>query len=488
MIPIKNLKDKNGNIIPWDTSLLSKNEGMSIRQTERQIEKSEYLPALIKMSNVFDKKNNHINKSIFEHQYSLIKKKRNLLLFVQFRKVKNNLWIFFTNDQRNGRKWIWHRSKILTELNIIEYCNSILRKYNNNIYFLPIDNLIDTFLSLKLDYPNEVFTKVGKNNALFLKSSFYEHIKKNNNPLFKSKNKETIDHLDALESESIHIIREAAAEADNPVMLYSIGKDSAVMLHLAAKAFFPGKIPFPLLHVDTGWKFRQMYEFRDYISKKYETELIVFQNKDGVNQNINPFDHGSIKHTHIMKTVPLLQAIEKYKFDIAFGGARRDEEKSRAKERIFSFRDSAHQWNPKNQRPELWNIYNTKINSNESIRAFPLSNWTELDIWKYIQKEKIEIVPLYFAAYRPLVSRNGTMLMIDDDRLKIEKNESVFIKKIRFRTLGCYPLTGAIESNSINVDEIVEELINLKVSERQGRLIDNDESASMEKKKIEGYF
>ena len=271
-------------------------------------------------------------------------------------------------------------------------------------------------------------------------------------------------------------------------MLYSIGKDSAVMLHLAAKAFFPGKIPFPLLHVDTGWKFRQMYEFRDYISKKYETELIVFQNKDGIKQNINPFDHGSIKHTHIMKTVPLLQAIEKYKFDIAFGGARRDEEKSRAKERIFSFRDSAHQWNPKNQRPELWIIYNTKINSNESIRAFPLSNWTELDIWKYIQKEKIEIVPLYFAAYRPLVSRNGTMLMIDDDRLKIEKNESVFIKKIRFRTLGCYPLTGAIESNSISVDEIVEELINLKVSERQGRLIDNDESASMEKKKMEGYF
>jgi len=300
--------------------------------------------------------------------------------------------------------------------------------------------------------------------------------------------KKRLTHLQQLEAESIHIIREVAAEFDNPVMLYSVGKDSAVMLHLAAKAFLPGTPPFPLMHVDTTWKFKEMIAFRDMMAKKVGMELIVHTNQDGVDQGVGPFTHGSSVHTDIMKTQGLKQALDKHGFDAAFGGARRDEEKSRAKERVYSFRDKNHRWDPKSQRPELWNIYNGKVNQGESIRVFPLSNWTELDIWQYIYKESIEIVPLYLAEKRPVVERDGMLIMVDDERMPIAEDEVVEEKMVRFRTLGCYPLTGAVESEANTLPEIIQEMLLATTSERQGRAIDHDSSGSMEKKKMEGYF
>ena len=296
------------------------------------------------------------------------------------------------------------------------------------------------------------------------------------------------NHLKKLESESIHIIREVAAEFSNPVMLYSIGKDSSVMLHLAIKAFAPNKIPFKLLHVDTTWKFKEMIKFRDQITRDYNLDLIVHINQEGVKNKVGPISHGSKTHTDIMKTQSLKQALNKFKFDAAFGGARRDEEKSRAKERIFSFRDINHRWDPKNQKPELWNLFNTKISKDESVRIFPLSNWTEVDVWQYIYQENIPIVPLYFAAKRPVIKRDDMLIMVDDDRLEINKNEKVEEKLVRFRTLGCYPLTAAIESKASNIEQIIIELLELKNSERQGRLIDSDQIGSMEIKKQDGYF
>jgi len=297
-----------------------------------------------------------------------------------------------------------------------------------------------------------------------------------------------LTHLKQLEAESIHIIREVAAEFDKPVMLYSVGKDSAVMMHLTMKAFFPGKPPFPMLHVDTTWKFREMIEFRDQRIKELGWDLIVHINQEGVAMGVGPFTHGSAKHTDIMKTQGLKQALNKYGFDAAFGGARRDEEKSRAKERVYSFRDKNHRWDPKNQRPELWNIYNGRVDKGESIRVFPLSNWTELDIWQYIHLENIPIVPLYFAAKRPVVERDGTLIMVDDDRMPIGPDDKVEEKMVRFRTLGCYPLTGAVESEATTLPEIIQEMLLTTTSERQGRVIDHDSSGSMEKKKQEGYF
>ena len=301
-----------------------------------------------------------------------------------------------------------------------------------------------------------------------------------------------LTHLKQLEAESIHIIREVAAEFDNPVMLYSIGKDSAVMLHLARKAFFPGKLPFPVLHVDTRWKFQEMYRFREKMVNEYGLDLITHINPDGVAQNMNPFTYGSAKHTDVMKTEGLKQALNQYGFDAAFGGARRDEEKSRAKERVYSFRDSNHRWDPKNQRPELWNVYNGKVKKGESIRVFPLSNWTELDIWQYSYLEQIPIVPLYFAAEREVIEKNGTLIMIDDERilehLSDEEKASITKKMVRFRTLGCYPLTGAVESTATSLTDIIQEMLLTRTSERQGRVIDHDAAGSMEEKKRQGYF
>ena len=297
-----------------------------------------------------------------------------------------------------------------------------------------------------------------------------------------------LTHLQRLEAESIHIIREVAATCANPVMLYSIGKDSSVMMHLALKAFYPSKLPFPVMHVDTTWKFQEMIEFRDRFSKDNNLDLIVHINQEGVEKGVGPFSHGSAVHTDIMKTQSLKQALDKHGFDAAFGGARRDEEKSRAKERIFSFRSEQHRWDPKNQRPELWNIYNSRIQKGESIRVFPLSNWTELDIWQYIHLENIPIVPLYFAKERPVVERDGMMVMVDDDRLPLNAGEEPVMKKVRFRTLGCYPLTGAVESNASSLTDIIQEMLLTTTSEREGRAIDKDSNASMEQKKQEGYF
>jgi len=296
-----------------------------------------------------------------------------------------------------------------------------------------------------------------------------------------------LSHLDRLEAESIHIFREVVSEAENPVMMYSVGKDSAVMLHLALKAFYPSKPPFPLLHVDTTWKFREMIKFRDETAKRLGLNLLVHVNQEGVSQGVGPFTHGSQIHTDVMKTQALKQALDKYKFDAAFGGARRDEEKSRAKERIFSFRSAQHRWDPKNQRPELWNIYNTRVQKGESIRVFPLSNWTELDIWQYIYREQIPIVPLYFSGERPVVERDGALIMVDDDRMPLNGDKPK-MEMVRFRTLGCYPLTGAVRSTAATLPDIIQEMLLAKTSERQGRVIDHDQAASMEKKKQEGYF
>ena len=297
-----------------------------------------------------------------------------------------------------------------------------------------------------------------------------------------------LTHLKQLETESIRIIREVAAEFENPVMLYSIGKDSAVLLHLTLKAFHPGRVPFPLLHVDTTWKFRDMYRFRDSLPDRLGVDLRIWRNEEGVAAGVNPFTYGSKKHTDIMKTQGLLQALNHYRFDAAFGGARRDEEKSRAKERVYSFRDANHRWDPKNQRPELWQLYNGNINRGESIRVFPMSNWTELDVWQYILLEDIPLVPLYFAAERPVVERDGTLIMVDDDRMPLNEGEVPMMKSVRFRTLGCYPLSGAIESDADTLPKIIQEMLLAKDSERQGRLIDHDSAASMEQKKREGYF
>ncbi|MEY3358979.1 MAG: sulfate adenylyltransferase subunit CysD [Pseudomonadota bacterium] len=297
-----------------------------------------------------------------------------------------------------------------------------------------------------------------------------------------------LSHLDRLEAESLHIFREVASEFSNPVMLYSIGKDSAVLLHLLAKAFYPAKPPIPLLHVDTTWKFRDMYAFRETVSDRYGVNLKVHINPEGVAQNVNPFTHGATVHTDIMKTQGLKQALDAGQYDAAIGGARRDEEKSRAKERVFSFRNAEHRWDPKAQRPELWDVYNTRIRKGESVRVFPLSNWTELDIWLYIFRENIPVVPLYFAQERPVVERDGGLIMVDDDRMPLHLGEVPMMKKVRFRTLGCYPLTGAIESEASDLEAIIAEMLVARTSERQGRMIDHDQSASMEKKKQEGYF
>jgi len=297
-----------------------------------------------------------------------------------------------------------------------------------------------------------------------------------------------LTHIERLEAESIHVMREVAATFGRPVMLYSIGKDSAVMLHLAMKAFYPGKPPFPLLHVDTGWKFREMIEFRDHRVRELGLELIVHTNSEGIEQGINPFTHGSRIYTDVMKTAALKQALDQYGFDAAFGGARRDEEKSRAKERIYSFRDRFHRWDPRNKRPELWNLFNGRVNQGESIRAFPLSNWTELDIWQYICRENIPIVPLYFAAERPVVERDGMKIMVDDERFPLESGETPQLERVRFRTLGCYPLTGAIDSDADSLPAIIREMLLVRTSERQGRAIDRDQVGAMERKKREGYF
>ena len=462
---------------------------MSLRTLERAINQFELLPGTIKPAGLRDERGEPLNELVRRdlEQQARIQRHPNLILQVH---EHGRGFVLMANDGRLGRKWRCYDSKPAA-VELEGFLKALTLDYGKPLVIWPHGQLVT--IARTLADRNKSFTlrfSGGGTAELALTAYHNQPVVMASRPSGKATTGNTMDmtHLDRLEAESIHIIREVMAEAENPVMLYSIGKDSSVMLRLAEKAFYPGKPPFPLMHVDTRWKFRAMYEFRDRIAEETGMDLIVHINPEGVEKNINPFDHGSALHTDVMKTQSLKMALDKYGFDVAFGGARRDEEKSRAKERVFSFRTSTHHWDPKNQRPELWNLYNGRKNPGESIRVFPLSNWTELDIWQYIYREDIPIVPLYYAAERPVIERDGMLMMVDDDRLKCFPGEKIQTRRVRFRTLGCYPLTGAIESDADDLPKILLELLEARTSERQGRAIDKDSSGSMEKKKQEGYF
>ena len=459
------------------------------RTLERWVSAIPWLGASRQASEQLDEIGRPAIQLVLEALVSAARKKRQAALFVKIHslEVKNSdlqssgAKILVAEDGKGAKRWCLLNDETI---NSIRAGLAVLAG-NKSTTFFPSGELVKSC--------REIINHSLKKGVEVAKVQFPEPTSSRSNRLSKkevttqtlSKN---LSHLDRLEAESLYIIREVMAHAENPVMLYSVGKDSAVMLHLARKAFYPSPPPFPLMHVDTRWKFQAMYDFRDIMAEESKMELIVHTNPEGIQKNINPFDHGSALHTDIMKTQGLKQALDLHGFDVAFGGARRDEEKSRAKERIFSFRNSSHRWDPKNQRPELWNLYNCSKSPGESVRVFPLSNWTELDIWQYIYREGVPIVPLYFAAKRPVVERNGMLIMVDDDRMKLLPGESIEVKEVRFRTLGCYPLTGAVESSATDLSQIVLELLQSRTSEREGRAIDSDSNASMEKKKQEGYF
>lgn len=445
------------------------------RTAERRLQELNFFPQELSVNSISDITGKKPTPSVLKWQIEEARKKRKLVLFVQMGQLPNGRVCLHANDARGARYWIPFSEKPLTVEELRQSLSMLQTHLEKPIALFPHGQIIDL---IEKTTSTEYITccMLGYPPKPFVHQDF-TNITKNHNP-----------HLEKLEAESIHIIREAVAESNNPAMLYSIGKDSSVMLHLARKAFYPSLPPMPLVHVDTRWKFQEMYLFRDFISKESGMKLIVHINPEAIEKNINPFDHGSAIHTDITKTEGLKQVLDKNGYDVVFGGARRDEEKSRAKERVFSFRTATHRWDPKNQRPELWNLYNTRKNTGESIRVFPLSNWTELDIWQYIERENIPVVPLYFAKKRPVVIRNGMIIQVDDDRIELLPEEEPKEMTIRFRTLGCYPLTGAIESDAKNVSDIIAEILQTKNSERQGRAIDTDSSASMEKKKQEGYF
>lgn len=484
----------------WDAHQLleavnAEHAEVSQRTLERAINSSGFLPPAIKLSDLRDESGNTLNELVRQQLENAAKKQRQPSLLVQAHKNDRG-FVLMANDGRQGRKWRVYETAPTAD-NLARFLQSLARDYARAILIWPQGELTELARSLADDRGSYTLEFDDGSSAQLALTAYAETPRvveampnEKPNPETDSSVEKSMDmtHLDRLEAESMHIIREVMAESENPVMLYSIGKDSAVMLRLAEKAFYPSKPPFPLLHVDTRWKFQEMYKFRSWIAEQTGMELLVHINPEGVEKNINPFDHGSALHTDIMKTQGLKQALDLHKFDVAFGGARRDEEKSRAKERVFSFRTDTHRWDPKNQRPELWNLYNGRKNPGESIRVFPLSNWTELDIWQYIYKEDIPIVPLYYAAERPVIERDGMLMMVDDDRLKLFPGEKIQTKRVRFRTLGCYPLTGAIESDADDLPKILLELLEARTSERQGRAIDKDSAGSMEKKKQEGYF
>lgn len=471
----------------WDTSHFhdvyqTSGESQSQRSTERWLKESGLLPEPIGLDQLCDPQSRPIQHNIASHFDTRLRKKSYLSLVVQYYESALGVNSLVATDARGGRRWVY-----LEALDQDSVMMALLKIGNErNVIFWPSAELHDICHALVEQNASHTFS--NEKTKLMLGMFAFREVAPNARNYQKQHKKEHRSHLDALEAESIHIMREVIAQAENPVMLYSIGKDSAVMLRLAQKAFAPSKPPFPLLHVDTRWKFQAMYEFREKVAAETGMDLLVHINPEGIEKDINPFDHGSELHTHIMKTEGLKQALDLHKFDVAFGGARRDEEKSRAKERIFSFRSATHQWDPKNQRPELWNIYNGYKAPKESIRVFPLSNWTEQDIWEYIYRENIDIVPLYFAKERPVVMRDGTWFLVDDERFRLTEAEKIELKTVRFRTLGCYPLTGAFESKADDIESIVLEVLTSRTSERQGRKIDTDSAASMEKKKVEGYF
>jgi len=458
----------------------------NLKKTERKISKHGLLHRLVETNELTDEHSRPAKQLIVNSILEKARKKRHLIVFSQLIQIRDCPFLFY-HDARGSRRWIRLENKSADSISMV--LGAVSHHEGKALVILPTGELVSL---LRTVVRRQGIYLAAHSNPIRVAIDIYHHspseIELKSEQSFCRKPSGGMTHLDKLEAESIHIMREVMAEADNPVMLYSVGKDSSVMLHLARKAFYPSPPPFPLLHIDTCWKFQAMYDFRDYMARESGMDLLVHINPEGAAKNINPFDCGSALHTDIMKTQSLKMALDSYKFDVAFGGARRDEEKSRAKERVFSFRTASHRWEPKNQRPELWNLYNGKKNVGETIRVFPISNWTELDIWQYIYREQIPIVPLYFAAERPVIERDGTLLMVDDDRLPLHANEQIYLKKVRFRTLGCYPLTGAIESDADDLASIVLELLIARTSERQGRAIDSDLSASMEKKKQEGYF
>lgn len=469
----------------WDTQsafehLQQKGEADTKRTAERRLHELHILPEECTAEKLTDESGRALNHTILEWELEKARSKRKLVLFAQVKALPDKTLCLHANDARGARYWLPLGAKEASTDRIAVALQQLQAYIDKDIALFPHG----TLTRYCRDLPELAH--------ITLSLTAYPPILNFLEPEFTPKDKggktEKSPHLQKLEAESIHILREAVAEAENPAMLYSIGKDSAVMLHLARKAFYPAPPPFPLVHVDTRWKFQEMYLLRDHMAEESGMELLVHTNPEAIEKNINPFDHGSALHTDITKTQGLKQVLDLHKFDVVFGGARRDEEKSRAKERIFSFRTNTHRWDPKSQRPELWRLYNTKKKPGESIRVFPLSNWTELDIWQYIYEENIPVVPLYFAKERPVVIRNGMMIMVDDARMPILPEEKILMKTVRFRTLGCYPLTGAFESGAASIADIILELVQSRSSERQGRLIDADASASMEKKKQEGYF
>jgi sulfate adenylyltransferase subunit 2 len=482
MLPFTNVIADNQTTL-WDRDALLAHLNMGagtaeLKKLERLTAEASYYPATLQPDGIRDHQGHPLHANLLAAEIDAIQARRGKWLAIQLWQFEGRPDMICANDGRGGRRWLFANAGQTVADHLGDFCRLLTGQSQHPILMI----LHGPLAALRHDLP---LTGGVKCCQTPYREIYNSAIPTKLTPAIPAT---PPSHLDRLEAESLHIIREVVAETQNPVMLYSIGKDSAVMLHLARKAFWPGTPPFPLLHVDTGWKFRAMYEFRDQVAASSGMELRVHQNLDGVRQGINPFDHGSALHTDIMKTQGLKQALEAGKFDAAFGGARRDEEKSRAKERIFSFRTKTHQWDPKNQRPELWNLYNTRVANGESMRVFPLSNWTEIDIWSYIYREAIPIVPLYFAAERPVIERDGTLMMVDDERLSIAKSEKVALRKVRFRTLGCYPLTGAIESTADTLESIILELLTARQSERQGRTIDKDANASMEQKKMEGYF
>jgi sulfate adenylyltransferase subunit 2 len=454
------------------------------RTAERRIHELGLWPLVLAANTLKDGMGNSPNLLVLNHLVDTARSKRNLVLFAQLHTLANGIVCLHANNAKEGRYWVPLQGKVSTE-SIQIALDRLQQSIDKPTCIIPHGELVHYCRqSPELGTPINTLAYA----SLPIESQDIRPRKSNAKTKSQQKIKLLPPHLQRLEAESIFIIREAIAQARNPVMLYSIGKDSSVMLELAKKAFSPGKLPFPLLHIDTRWKFQEMYRFREQIASQPGCKLFVHINPDAIEKNINPFDHGSAVHTDITKTEGLKQALNAHQFDAIFGGARRDEEKSRAKERIFSFRTKNHLWDPKNQRPELWNLYNTRVNPGESMRVFPLSNWTELDVWEYIYYQDIPVVPLYFSQIRPVVERNGMLLMVDDDRFRLGPNEKITERRVRFRTLGCYPLTGAIESSATSVEDIILELIQSQQSERQGRAIDSDANASMEKKKQEGYF
>lgn len=476
--------------VVWDTASLDthlQTKGLSNNRkgADRWLEQQGMLPDALTQESLADEQARPLKPQVAEHLIAIAKKRRQNVLYVQSFSFNDHVGMY-ANDAKGSRRWLWNDAA-WTIASLTEALTSLVNYNGKDTLFFPHGEITDLFRDLWLDSKQQpLVTDEGTGHLAM--TAYPAKLAINKNAARPAHVADGNSHLDRLEAESIHIMREVLAQAENPVMLYSVGKDSAVMLHLARKAFYPSPPPFPLLHVDTRWKFQEMYQFRDKMAAEAGMDLIVHINPEAIERDISPLVHGSALHTDITKTEGLKQALDHYKFDVAFGGARRDEEKSRAKERVFSFRNAAHRWDPKNQRPELWNLYNGHKAPGESIRVFPISNWTELDIWQYIYRENIPIVPLYYSQQRPVIERDNMLMMVDDERLELLPGEQVQIKDVRFRTLGCYPLTGAIESQADTLEDIILELLQARTSERQGRAIDSDSAASMEKKKQEGYF